>query len=99
MTNRIEVDLPRNQKHVVRISPKVTIETLFKQICAEKSLNYNSLNIFKPDALDTPLNLNSTLLELNIKHVTLIPNANYSPNDNHLINGSYTFLLLLLDRM
>ncbi|CAD5117698.1 DgyrCDS6449 [Dimorphilus gyrociliatus] len=88
MTNRIAVDLPRNQKHAIRISPKVTIENLLRQVCTEKSLNYHHFNVCKPTDLETPLNFNSTLEELNIKHVTLVPNANYSPNDSHRIDES-----------
>ena len=74
-TFRLQVNLPRNQLMVMRVSPNATIAAIKQIICTEKALDANKYQLVRfagksqgPQVLDT----NKTLAFYTINEVTLI---------------------------
>lgn len=60
-TFRLQVNLPLNQRMVLRVSPRITLNELKHQICSEKELDFSSHHLVHPAQPDTILDLNATL--------------------------------------
>ncbi|XP_054166105.1 serine-rich adhesin for platelets-like [Oppia nitens] len=76
-TFRLQVNLPRNQLMVLRVTPNATIAAIKQIICSEKSLDANKYQLVRivtnnqtPQVLDA----NKTLAYYTLNEVTLISN-------------------------
>ena len=78
ITHRLTVNLPRQQKMISRVSPKVTLADLFKMICSEKNLDPYKYELRHPTRPDVALNMASALGEYGLTEITVI-NVGQSP--------------------
>ena len=72
MTKRMTVNLPRNQKAVLRVNPNITLAELYKMICMEKSLDPYKYELRHPTHPDEPLNMASPLQNYGITEITVV---------------------------
>ncbi|CAL1287973.1 unnamed protein product [Larinioides sclopetarius] len=74
-TFRLQVNLPLNQRMVLRVSPRITLAELKSQICAEKELDHSSHHLVHPAQPDTILDLNATLEVYGCAEISLMSNS------------------------
>ncbi|CAH1789118.1 unnamed protein product [Owenia fusiformis] len=72
VTNRLVVNLPRNQKMIMRISHASTLAEIFRRICEEKNLDPYKYELQHPKNRDEPLNMARPLAEYNINEITVV---------------------------
>ncbi|GFU07053.1 cordon-bleu protein-like 1 [Nephila pilipes] len=74
-TFRLQVNLPHNQRMVLRVSPRITLAELKSQICSEKELDHSSHHLVHPAQPDTILDLNATLEVYGCAEISLMSNS------------------------
>ncbi|XP_035234098.1 cordon-bleu protein-like 1 isoform X2 [Stegodyphus dumicola] len=74
-TFRLQVNLPHNQRMVLRVSPRTTLAELKSQICSEKELDQSSHHLVRPAQPDTVLDLNATLEVYGCAEISLMSSA------------------------
>lgn len=74
-TFRLQVNLPQNQRMVLRVSPRITLDELKKQICSERELDFSSHHLVHPAQPDTILDLNATLDVYGCAEISLMSNS------------------------
>ncbi|KFM65831.1 hypothetical protein X975_16790, partial [Stegodyphus mimosarum] len=74
-TFRLQVNLPHNQRMVLRVSPRTTLAELKSQICSEKELDHSSHHLVRPAQPDTVLDLNATLEVYGCAEISLMSSA------------------------
>ncbi|GIY02479.1 hypothetical protein CDAR_369882 [Caerostris darwini] len=74
-TFRLQVNLPLNQRMVLRVSPRITLAELKSQICSEKELDHSNHHLVRPSQPDTILDLNATLEVYGCAEISLMSNA------------------------
>ncbi|ELU04491.1 hypothetical protein CAPTEDRAFT_192230 [Capitella teleta] len=62
VTHRVTVNLPRNQKHVLRVKPSLTLAQIFHQTCDEKNLDPYKYELQHPTDPRATLNMADPLL-------------------------------------
>lgn len=77
-TFRLQVNLPHNQRMVLRVSPRITLAELKSQICADKELDHAAHHLVHPAQPDTILDLNATLDVYGCAEITLMSNSGTS---------------------
>ncbi|XP_054712349.1 cordon-bleu protein-like 1 isoform X3 [Uloborus diversus] len=74
-TFRLQVNLPHNQRMVLRVSPRITLAELKNQICSEKELDHSTHHLVHPAQPDTVLDLNATLEVYGCAEISLMSNS------------------------
>ncbi|KAG8197449.1 hypothetical protein JTE90_014931 [Oedothorax gibbosus] len=74
-TFRLQVNLPHNQRMVLRVSPRTTLSELKGQICREKELERATHHLVHPAQPDTVLDLNATLEVYGCAEISLMSNS------------------------
>ncbi|GFQ85848.1 cordon-bleu protein-like 1 [Trichonephila clavata] len=74
-TFRLQVNLPHNQRMVLRVSPRITLAELKNQICSEKELDHSNHHLVHPAQPDTILDLNATLEVYGCAEISLMSNS------------------------
>ena len=72
ITHRLTVNLPRNQKMIARVSPKMSLADLFKMVCLEKNLDPYKYELRHPTKPDVALNMASALGEYALTEITVV---------------------------
>jgi hypothetical protein len=88
LTICVQVNLPFNQKTIVRVKPDIKLNDLFDLICAEAKLErikYNFLILNKNN-----LNMDETFDSFNTKEVCLVLKNNNNNNNNNETASSKT---------
>ena len=71
-TQRLTVNLPRNQKFVTRVNPKATLADIFKMVCVEKNMDPYKYDLRHPTHPDEALNMASPLADYGINEIFVI---------------------------
>jgi hypothetical protein len=66
------VNLPRNQKKLLRIPPSLTLEQVFRSICEEKHFEPSRYVFQLPNNPYTGVDMKATIAELRINEINLI---------------------------
>ncbi|GAV08325.1 hypothetical protein RvY_18037 [Ramazzottius varieornatus] len=72
-TFRLQINLPLQQKMVLRVSPKQTLHDVLLEICQEKSLNVTLHTLRNPRQPGRPLDLSHPLADEQTNELNLIP--------------------------
>ena len=73
MTHRFTVNLPRNQKTVVRISPSMTLEQLQVKICQDKNFDPSRYTFQHAANPQISLSAKTTVAELQCPEINFVP--------------------------
>ncbi|XP_067122324.1 protein cordon-bleu-like isoform X1 [Centruroides vittatus] len=71
-TFRLQVNLPKKQLMVVRVSPKTTLAEIKRMICTEKKLEYSQYYLVHPSQPSYLIDLNYSLSEYGCTEVSLV---------------------------
>ncbi|KAG1679030.1 Golgi reassembly-stacking protein 2 [Nymphon striatum] len=91
-TFRLQVNLPRNQLAVLRVSPKSTLADIHRMTCEDKALDPSKYDLRHPNHLDEPLDQNRRLSQYGMNEITLV-SSHRSNNGN--LHGSTSDILAL----
>lgn len=72
ITNRLAVNLPKNQKMVLRIKPQSTLAEIFKMICSERNLDPYKHELRHPTQPNMALNMANSLASYRINEITVV---------------------------
>ncbi|XP_065222607.1 uncharacterized protein LOC135847116 isoform X2 [Planococcus citri] len=75
-TFRLQVNLPRNQLYVSRVSYRTRLEDVLNEVCKEKNLDQSKYCFTHPDNLEEELDLKKTFLDHKVQQLTLISKNN-----------------------
>lgn len=81
---------------VLRVSPRITLDELKKQICSEKELDFSSHHLVHPGQPDTILDLNATLDVYGCAEITLMSNSGGTSDVYSLLRSLFKSTLLQL---
>ena len=70
-TQRLQVNLPRAQKMVLRVKPTSTLAEIYSTVCREKNLDSTMYEIRNPGHPTQPLSMSSTLQEHQLHEITV----------------------------
>ena len=76
MTYRFTVNLPQNQKKVLRISPATPLEDVHRQICSEKNLDPFRYTFQLPSDPCSKLSMQMTVGEIKSNEINLTGTGN-----------------------
>lgn len=71
-TFRLQVNLPKKQLMVIRVSPKTTLAEIKKMICTEKKLEYSQYYLVHPSQPSCVVDLNYSLSEYACTEISII---------------------------
>lgn len=72
-TFRLQINLPLQQKMVLRVSPKQTLQDVLLEVCQEKSLDVTLHTLRNPRQPGRPLDLSHALADQQTNELNLIP--------------------------
>ncbi|XP_071451780.1 uncharacterized protein [Hetaerina americana] len=82
-TFRLQVNLPRNQLFVTRVSPRTPLLDVLRHVCAEKGLDPEKYDLRNPINPDEVLCLTSNLLDYKLQEVTVALRGSTVPHNHH----------------
>ena len=72
ITNRVTINYPRHQKHVVRVKPSIALSDLFQLAVTQKDLDPGCYELRHPTSPDVVLDLSATLQHYALSEVTVV---------------------------
>ena len=75
-TFRLQINLPLQQKMVLRVSPRQTLHDVLLEICQEKSLDVTQHTLRNPRDRERTLDLSHALADEQTNELTLMSSSN-----------------------
>ncbi|XP_046397482.1 uncharacterized protein LOC124164272 isoform X2 [Ischnura elegans] len=82
-TFRLQVNLPRNQLFVTRVSPRTPLVDVLRHVCSEKGLDPEKYDLRNPMNPDEVLCLTSNLFDYKLQEVTVALRGSTVPHNHH----------------